>query len=110
MDTINQIELTDSNDEWIITLADVSADADECTLEGGKVESVYCYSQHRDLTADELRDWKADSGKQWLVEHLLSEREKVFFTVEDHQHPKFSNVELTEYAYNQYDPYNGYRG
>jgi hypothetical protein len=90
MDWINEIELTDNNDEWIIRMADVF---------------VYCYSQNRDLTADELRDWLADSGKQWLVEHLLSEREKVFFTEESFQHPKFSNVSLTEWDYNQYDPY-----
>ena len=105
MNWINEIEL--ENDEWIIRMADVFADADQCTLEGGKVESVYCYSQHRDLTADELRDWLADSGKQWLVEHLMSEREKVFFTEESFQHPKFSNVSLTEWDYNQYDPYQG---
>jgi hypothetical protein len=42
MDWINEIELTDNNDEWIIRMADVFADADQCTLEGGKVESVYC--------------------------------------------------------------------
>jgi hypothetical protein len=105
MDTIKTIEL--ENDEWIITLAGVEADSDQCTLEGGGVYNVNCYSQHRDLTVEELRDWMADSGKQWLVEHLLSEREKVFFTEESFQHPDFSNVSLTEWDYNQYDPYQG---
>ena len=104
MYTIKEIELTDSNDEWIIRLADVEADPHECTLEGGEVESVYCYSQHRDLTAEELRDWLADSGKQWLVEHLLSEREKVFFTVEDFS---ITGTPMTEFEYTQYDPYHG---
>jgi len=98
METIREIEL--ENEEWIIRLANVEADADHCTLEGGEVDSVYCYSQHRDLTADELRDWLADSGKQWLVEHLRSEREKVFFDVGDFD-------PMTEYEYHTHDPYYG---
>ena len=102
MNWIKEIEL--ENEEWIIRMADVFADADQCTLEGGEVESVYCYSQHRDLTADELRDWLADSGKQWLTEHLLSEREKVFFTVDDFV---ITGTPMTEYEYSQYDPYHG---